>query len=225
VRILALETSERIGSVAILDSGALLGETRLNPAERTASSLAPAIAELLSQVAWKPSNLELVAVNVGPGSFTGLRQGVTMAKTLAYSLGIEVLGVHTLESIGMAAPAEVERLAVAIDAQRQQVFAGELVRNDEGLLRIVGELQILDNDAWLGQLAPGTHVSGPALKKIAASAPGTLNLLPESLWLPTAQAVGLLAYRDFSSGRRQDIFGLLPQYYRLSAAEEHRLAK
>jgi tRNA threonylcarbamoyladenosine biosynthesis protein TsaB len=225
VQILALETTERIGTVAVLEDATLLREVQLNAAERTASSLAPAISELLKQVGWKPSDLELVAVNSGPGSFTGSRQGITMAKTLAYTLGIEVLGIPTLESIGAAAPAEIDRLCVAIDAQRQQVFAGELLRDEQGILRLSGEVQILDNAAWLHGLSPGTHVSGPALKKLASSVPAELHMLDESSWLPTAKAVGLLAFRDFTAGRRQDVFGLLPQYYRLSAAEEHRLAK
>lgn len=225
MRILALETTERIGAVAVLENATLLREVQLNAAERTASSLAPAISTLLAETGWKPSDLELVAVNSGPGSFTGLRQGITMAKTLAYTLGIEVLGIHTLESIGAAVPAEIDRLCVAIDAQRQQVFAGELIRNDQGILRLSGEVQILDNEAWLQGLSPGTHISGPALKKLKSDVPAKLHMLDESTWLPTAAAVGNLAYRDFTAGRRQDVFALLPQYYRLSAAEEHRLAK
>jgi tRNA threonylcarbamoyladenosine biosynthesis protein TsaB len=225
VRILALETTERIGAVAVLEDDTLLREVRLNAAERTASSLAPAITNLLAETGWKPGDLELVAANVGPGSFTGLRQGVTMAKTLAYTLGIEVLGVHTLESIGQMAPAEIDRLCVAIDAQRQQVFAGELLRNAQGELRLSGELEILDNEAWLCGLPPGTRISGPALKKLKDEIPAGLQPLDESYWLPTAGAVGQLAFRDFSAGRRQNVFALLPQYYRLSAAEEQRLAK
>ncbi len=225
MRILALETTERIGAVAVLEDATLLHEVRLNAAERTASSLAPAIAELLAQVGWKPNDLELVAVNIGPGSFTGLRQGVTMAKTLAYALGIEVLGIHTLESIGQGAPANIDRLSVAIDAQRQQVFAGELLRDARGDLRLAGEVEILDNEAWLRGLPADTYISGPALKKLRGEIPAELRILDEAAWLPTANAVGQLAFRDFTAGRREDVFALLPQYYRLSAAEEHRLAK
>ena len=225
MRILALETSERIGAVAALEDETPLCERALNAAERTANSLAPAIAELLAEVGWKPGDLQLIAVNAGPGSFTGLRQGVTMAKTLAYALGIEALGIQTLESIAQAAPPEVARLHIGIDAQRQQVFAGELARDEQNVLRLTSEVQVVDDQQWLDGLPAGSYVSGPALRKLSASAPAGLRLLDESLWFPTARAVGTLGYYDYRSGRRQEVFGLLPQYYRLSAAEEQRLAR
>jgi len=225
VRILALETSERIGSVALLEEGKLLREVRLDPLVRTASSLAPAIASLLAEVTWQPRMLELVAVNLGPGSFTGLRQGVTMAKTLAYSLGIPVLGINTLESIGWDAPPEVTELAVISDAQRQQVFAGKLGRDQAGILRLRGEVQIQDNQQWLENLSPGTVVSGPALLRLGKLLPNGVTPLAETQWAPRASAVGSLAYLDFQAGKRQEVFALLPLYYRLSAAEELRLTK
>lgn len=225
MRILALETTERIGSVAVLQQDELLREVRLDPAVRTASSLAPAIEEILKEVGWKPGDLELVAVNQGPGSFTGLRQGITMAKALAFSLGIEVLGTNTLESIGCGAPQDVEELHVAIDAQRQQVFAGILQRNDAGKLSLVQPLAILDNAEWLEALKPGMFVSGPVLSKLAKQLPAGVNVLPAESWAPTASAVGKLAFSAYQAGERQDLFAFLPEYHRLSAAEEHRLAK
>jgi tRNA threonylcarbamoyladenosine biosynthesis protein TsaB len=99
VKILSLETTDLSGSVAASDSSKLLLELELNTSQRSAQSLAPAINSLLQQVGWKPADVELVAVTVGPGSFTGLRVGVTTAKTFAYAVGAEVLGIDTLETI------------------------------------------------------------------------------------------------------------------------------
>jgi tRNA threonylcarbamoyl adenosine modification protein YeaZ len=74
----------------------VLSETALDAHRRSAQTLAPAIVEMLSSVKVDPSQVRLVATTFGPGSFTGLRVGVTSAKTFAYAVGAEVLGVSTL---------------------------------------------------------------------------------------------------------------------------------
>ena len=75
MNILALETSELSGSVAAWSSGKLIRELDLEQSQRSAQSLAPAIATLLEEVGWRPGDVQLTAVTVGPGSFTGLRVG------------------------------------------------------------------------------------------------------------------------------------------------------
>jgi len=97
--ILALETSGRSGSAAIyFPSGDVV--TAFTPlAEGSARTLAPAISQLLEASRIRPSELTAVAVTVGPGSFTGLRVGVALAKAIAYGLKIPVIGVDTLEVI------------------------------------------------------------------------------------------------------------------------------
>jgi len=87
VRILALETSDTAGSAALLDGERLLAEKLLAQGQRSARALAPAVRELLTDAGWQPKDVELVAVTVGPGSFTGLRVGVTTAKAFAYAAG------------------------------------------------------------------------------------------------------------------------------------------
>ncbi|NLF09025.1 MAG: tRNA (adenosine(37)-N6)-threonylcarbamoyltransferase complex dimerization subunit type 1 TsaB [Pirellulaceae bacterium] len=106
MRILALETSDKTGGAAAIDGCNVLAELTLDQNLRSAQSLAPAIKNLIEQVKWQPADVQLVAVTVGPGSFTGLRVGVTTAKIFAYAVSAEVLGVDTLESVAMnCAPA------------------------------------------------------------------------------------------------------------------------
>ena len=81
MNILALETSGKSGTVAALSEGLVLHERPLAPHQRSAQSLAPALFACLNEVAWQPQQVDLVAVTTGPGSFTGLRVGVTTAKT------------------------------------------------------------------------------------------------------------------------------------------------
>ena len=85
----------------------LLAELSLDHTQRSAQSLAPAIEALLTQVGWLPRDVQLVAVSVGPGSFTGLRVGVTTAKVFAYAVGAEVLGIDTLEAHRRRSPGRV----------------------------------------------------------------------------------------------------------------------
>ena len=220
VRILALETTETAGSLAAASDANILLELKLDPATRSAQSLAPALKSLLGKVGWQPRDVELVGVAVGPGSFTGLRVGVTTAKTFAYAVGAQVLGVETLEVIASAAPAEVDLLSAAIDAQRGQVAAQRFRRGPEGHLLPTGPWEVLDIQAWLDRLEPGTSVASPMLRKLADRVPNQARLLPPDYWHPCAAAVARLALRHYQAGRRQDIWSLLPKYSRRSAAEE-----
>ena len=104
MRILALETSSSSGSIAVMEDDRVLGESAFDPGQRTAQSFAPAVRRQLEAVDWLPRDIQLVAVALGPGSFTGLRIGVTAAKTLAYAVGAEVIGANTLKVIAWQTP-------------------------------------------------------------------------------------------------------------------------
>lgn len=228
MRILAIETTEIAGSVAALEADRLLAARDLDSQMRSAQSLAPALAALLQSTGWNATDVELVAVAVGPGSFTGLRVGITTAKLFAYAVGAGVMGIDTLEVIAAQAPAEVDQVWAAMDAQRGQVFAAQFIRDPAdsvGRWERRGEEMLLDNSAWLAQLSPGQAVSGPVLDKLANQLPSGVVAVEQKLWWPKAATVGQLAWQQFQSGRRDDVFGLVPQYFRPSAAEEKRTAE
>jgi tRNA threonylcarbamoyladenosine biosynthesis protein TsaB len=222
-RILAIETSGRHGSVALLscvsDRAEVLKQIELSGNERTAQILAPSIRGLLNEKNWSPKSVDLVAVAVGPGSFTGLRIGVTTAKTFAYAAKTQLLGINTLEAIAAQAPAADGRLWAMLDAQRQELFAASFARSESGLTT-VRETHIISVASWLAGLQPGDRVSGPALSRIAKSMPANVNVVPQDLWQPMATSVGQLAWKKFQTGQTADIWQLVPQYYRSSAAEE-----
>jgi tRNA A37 threonylcarbamoyladenosine modification protein TsaB len=137
-----------------------------------------------------------------------------------------------LEVIAAQAPAsaEVTELWAVLDAQRQQVFAGRFRRDSAGLWQWHDQRSphdqtlLLDHAAWLAQLSAasknGLAVSGPALDKLASQLPSGVVLVDRALWPPKATTVGRLAWRQYQSGRRDDVFTLVPQYFRPSAAEE-----
>ena len=131
MNILAIETSGQAGSVAVLNDGRFLREILLLPTQKSASTLAPAVRDILAEVGWKNTDVHVIAVAIGPGSFTGLRVGATTAKALAYALSAELIGVGTLDVI--AAQSGVSgQVSVAMNAQREQVFACEFKSGAEG---------------------------------------------------------------------------------------------
>ncbi len=123
LKILALETTDAQGSVALCVGGEILTSRRLETERRSAQTLAPTIQETLAEFGWVPQDVDAVAVAVGPGSFTGLRVGVATAKMFAWAVGVKIVGVDALEAIA----SEIGRLpngeasgtvSVGIDAQR-----------------------------------------------------------------------------------------------------------
>lgn len=223
-RIIAIETSGRHGSVATLwgniNSADLIAQTVLSNAERTAQSLAPALQKLLADTGWEPRSVELVAVAVGPGSFTGLRIGVTTAKTFAYAVTAEVMGINTLEALAIQAPPSAEPLWTILDAQRQELFAARFIASQDGNLKTDRETAIIAEDRWLSELQAGDRVTGTALSRLAGRLPAGVAVTSEALWQPMAEAVGRVAWRAYQSGQRDDLWKLAPHYYRASAAEE-----
>jgi tRNA threonylcarbamoyladenosine biosynthesis protein TsaB len=226
-RILAIESSGRHASVATLwgdaDGTRLVGQAFLSGDERTAQALAPAIQQLLAAAEWSPRSVELVAVTIGPGSFTGLRIGVTTAKAFAYGVGAEVLGINTLEALALQASPTGSPLWTILDAQRQELFAAKYMVDGQLTIRAVQETCIISQDAWLASLASGDRVSGPPLKRLMLRLPTGIEALPEQSWQPMANAVGELAWKNYQAGHRDDVWKLSPNYYRPSAAEEKRM--
>jgi len=130
--LLAIETGGRTGSIAWRVSGLPPQLIQLDPDNRTAVTLAPAIAEVIAQSRRSGTAIDCVAVNVGPGSFTGIRIGVTTAKTLAYALHCRLIAV---DSLAVAAGvifdqhAAIATAYVALNAYRQQLFVAKWDRN------------------------------------------------------------------------------------------------
>jgi len=224
-RIVAIETSGRHGSVAILcgenyGEARLVGELVLSEQKRTAQSLAPALKELLKTAGWEPRTISLVAVLTGPGSFTGLRIGVTTAKTLAYACGAGIVGVNTLEAIAAQGPTSPAPLWTIADAQRQELIAARFVNDHGGQIRLDRPTAIVSQETWLESLRPGDRVSGPGLNRLAARLRDGIIALPKDLWHPMAATVGRLGWSAYVRGEIDDVWQMLPQYYRPSAAEE-----
>lgn len=222
--VLALETSAVAGSVALFRGDRLLAERQLDPMRRSAQTLASALVDALAAAACLPADVRLVATTVGPGSFTGLRVGVTAAKTFAYAARAEVLGLNTLEVIAAQVPlalrsAGAVEIQAVLDAQRKEVFVGRFRFAPDELERCAPDA-IVPVQTWLDSLQPGVIVTGPVLDKLEGRLPAGVIAVAHARRNPQAATVGRLAWRDYLRGRRGDLWKLAPEYLRASAAEE-----
>jgi tRNA threonylcarbamoyladenosine biosynthesis protein TsaB len=219
VRILALETSLFNGSIALASAGELIFRQQLPPEQRTAQTLAPAIAAALREVDWKPADVNLVAVTTGPGSFTGLRVGVTTARTFSYAVGAGILGINTLEVIARQASSRSAEVWAVMDAQRGELFAARYARGEGGRLCEAISTHIVPREQWLGQLDCSAAVMGPGLKGCESRLPDGL-MEPSEHWDPRAETVAAMAWELHQLGLSHDVWHLVPEYFRKSAAEE-----
>jgi tRNA threonylcarbamoyladenosine biosynthesis protein TsaB len=228
---LALETSERVGSLATLEgAGQTLSVWResLPAGERTAQSLLPAIQTELGKRGWEPKQLDWIAVTSGPGSFTGLRLGVTTAKTLAYATGAQLAEVHTLSAVAAGVSLPTQRLWTVLDAQRNELFVACFLPGWQARQEFFPETHVVGVERWLEGLQSGDTVCGPPLAKLLGRLPAGVTAAPRAQWFPCASWVGQLAVDSVRAGAGSagpgstgvNAMQLVPRYYRKSAAEE-----
>lgn len=250
--ILALETTEKYGSVALLDGRTLLEEVILPRDKRSAQSLTSTVDAILRKHAVEPKDVAVVAVVIGPGSFTGLRVGVTAAKMFAWATGAEIVWARTdsvvaegflLSQMPGLLAGETDRpfhilpqnelppyLSVGVDAQRGEVCASvfklESVGRHMQYRGLTGSELIPVSDWWKqAERWENLCFSGPALERYAIKAPKTIRLADESLWMPRASVLGNEAAQHLEHQVfTEDYLSLVPFYSRLSAAEERRSA-
>jgi len=217
LKILGFETTERRATVTLLDNCAVVVELTLSDEARSASLLAPGIQSALQQAQWQAADLDRVAVTVGPGSFTGLRVGVTTAKTLAYALGIDVVGVNTLAVLA----SQVDHTGIVesvMDAQRNEVFRQRFEVRD-GVAVACDDVTIVDDLQWQQGIGKDVVVTGPVLEKLEPQFTRDIQTAPMTQWRPLATTVARLGANLEPVGTP---FELNPIYYRKSAAEEKR---
>jgi tRNA threonylcarbamoyladenosine biosynthesis protein TsaB len=122
--LLALDTSTRTIGVALYNGVSVLGETIWSSQDYHTVELAPKVAEMLSKCNVKTSDLDVVAVAIGPGSFTGLRIGLALAKGLTLVHQIPIVGIPTLDVLAAAQPMRSESLVAVLRAGRSRLAAG-----------------------------------------------------------------------------------------------------
>ena len=218
-RALAIETSSRVGSIAVVQEGRVLAEQQFEHGLQHAAQIIPIIDSLVASQQWKPRDVEELYVSAGPGSFTGLRIGITLAKTLALATGVKLVAVPTVRVLVENAPPDAKHVVLVLDAKREQIFTARFERmNDQWVER---EAAHLDSLAEMLKRAPRpVHLLGEGIpyheKFIPRQDANVLETAAE-LWRPRAAVVAMIGsmMREFTDPNR-----LTPIYIRKPEAEE-----
>lgn len=156
-RILLLETSTATLSVALSDDGKVVAERVCTEPRQQASLAAPLVKEVLDETGLRMADCDAVCVSKGPGSYTGLRVGVSTAKGLCFGAGIPLLSVGTLEvlahSVNPGEAKDLKYIIPMIDARRMEVYTA--VFSPEGKRLTEVEAQVIGPDSFAGELARG----------------------------------------------------------------------
>jgi tRNA threonylcarbamoyladenosine biosynthesis protein TsaB len=140
MKILAIETSTLLGGVAITDDSAgLIAEVRLNVKSTHSERLMTEIDHVLKRAGLAVSDIDAFAVSIGPGSFTGLRIGVSTVKGFSFATGKPIVAVPTLEAFAWNFPFSRYPVCTLLDARKKEVYAAVFRWVDGGFVRLVGE--------------------------------------------------------------------------------------
>lgn len=216
--------------MALLDAGEVLAEHD-EPSRNHSRTLLPAIDRLLRRQGLGPADLEAVAVGIGPGSFTGVRVGLALAKTIAFGLGIPPVGVSTLRALADNARMDERfdadlRVCPALDALKAEIYCAGYDQDPRGLETFEQEAA-RDPRSWAERLAMGDSkclLLGTGVGRYRDVFTGVLGeraVIPddERLHRVRAAAVGALALERLQRGLFDDPRTLEPNYCRLSEAE------
>lgn len=151
MKVLAIDTSTYTLGISLLDGEQVIGEYITNLKKNHSLRVMPAIDTLMKECEVKPADLDKIVVAKGPGSYTGVRIGVTIAKTLAWSLNIPLSGVSSLALLAASARLYPSYISPVFDARRGRVYTG-LYRFEEGKLTVVDEDQNISLIDWCSRL-------------------------------------------------------------------------
>ena len=231
MKILAIETSAKSVSAAVVENGVPLASAYQNMGLTHSRTLMPLVDGMLSAAGLRVQDMDLLAAANGPGSFTGLRIGVAAAKGLAWPGNKPCAACSTLES--MAWPLAFFRDAVivcAMDARRKQVYNALFQADGERLIRLAPDraISLEELGEELKKIKKRKIVVGDGAKlcyNALREQDSQMELAPEPLRMQSAQGVARAALEQIRAGRLVKGRELVPVYHRLSQAERERLER
>jgi tRNA threonylcarbamoyladenosine biosynthesis protein TsaB len=221
--VLAVETSGRYGSIAIAQDGQLINEIAFNKPLQHSALIFPTIQKLLNNCKQKPRNIKQIYISIGPGSFTGLRIAVSLAKCMHLANKTKIIPVNTLDVIAQNANGtSADRIATVLDAKRGQFFIAIFQRKGNECLtnpweKIQPDCLMTASEfiTCYSDTDPPIHLLGEGLVyyKDKFKSAG-FNILDETLWDPKASSVFQLGWRLAQKGKFADPLTLTPNYLR-----------
>ena len=214
--LLAVDTSTRLIGVALYDGVSVLSEASWVSRNHHTVELAPAVADAISRIGAHQDEIKAVGVAIGPGSFTGLRIGLGLAKGLCFSRKIPIIGIHTLDILAAAQPKADKDFAVIIEAGRKRLAVGWYRFEDKSeSWQFTGKLENLTLDDLVQQIHNPTLVCGE-LNQIARERLGqnsdNIELVSPAFSLRRPGVLAEIAWKRWQAGDIDDPATLKPIY-------------
>lgn len=219
---LAIDTATKVCTAALCRERELLAEYTINMGMTHSEGLLPQLEQLLARTGTAKKDIGLLAVSMGPGSFTGLRIGLATAEAMAYSWRCCLHGVDTLKALAYNVPLEGMVLSPVLDAQKGNFYQA-LYQWQNGELQELEPVQVVSGDKALERIALQGRPAlllGECGRLVQKGLPEGVQAAPQALRMPRASSVALAALDEFDPEADKRIFGLEPYYIRRSEAEE-----
>jgi tRNA threonylcarbamoyladenosine biosynthesis protein TsaB len=221
---LAMECATETVGLALLDGEGILAEFYLGPGRHHAEVLLPALEKLLLLSRIPIEKIDLLACTTGPGSFTGVRMGVSTVKGLALAIGKPIVGVSTLETLAMNAVPTSGLICPLLDARRGQVYAGLYRMGPDGFPEVVTPERLTDIVQLIRDLPTDEVdlIGDGAVRyrdRILESRPGLCVPFGSRQHRLNASAVGMIGIHRYYSGLGEELLTFSPKYLRPSEAE------
>ena len=224
MRVLAVETSANVASAAVMEDDLLLGEYILNHKKTHSQKIMPMIDNLLTDLELTPSDIDVFAAAVGPGSFTGLRIGVATIKALAHAVNKPVVSVGTLEALAWNVPHAEHIIVPILDARRNNVYAASYIW-DEGFkeLGAAEDMTIEECVESCGNFLDTIFIGDGAMvhREYITEKLGDKAIFPHGAAMNLrASSVAAAAMEKAKRGETQSYAEMKPYYLKKSQAEK-----
>jgi tRNA threonylcarbamoyladenosine biosynthesis protein TsaB len=223
MKVLGIDTSTSCGSVGLIDDGEIISDYLLNIPVTHSERLLGAIEFVLREAHCPIGNIDGWAISLGPGSFTGLRIGVSTVKGLAYATGKPVAGVSTLDVLASQIAPTSYLICPILDAKKKEVYTA-FYRYDEGIsLQRQSDYQAIRPEDLVKNIKEHTIFLGEGLKTygdyLLNSLPSLAIFPSPSLCVSHGSIVAKLGSEHLQKGERLDLTTFVPIYVRPSEAE------
>lgn len=222
MKILSIDTSTMLGGVAIVEDDVLIAEARINIKIDHSERLLLEVNHLVSQSRININDIDVFAIAIGPGSFTGLRVGLSTVKGLVYATGKKVVSVSTLEAFAWNMPFCQYQICPLLDARRKELYAALFRWQDNNFLKIMEE-QTTTIDELLKNIDSKTIFIGEGAilyKEKIEKLLGDYALFGHTQYMQLLPSnIAYLGLKKAKAGDFDDIVTLTPKYYRKSEAE------
>lgn len=231
MKILAIDSSGLVATVAVLEDDELIAEYTINYKKTHSETLLPMLDEIKSMTDLDMSTIEVIAVAKGPGSFTGLRIGSATVKGLAYALNIPVAAVPTVDAMSMNLWGTDKLVCPIMDARRNQVYTGlyQFVNGEHQTVMEQDALAVEDLCEKLNETGREVIILGDGVPVYKEQIDSLLTVkhsyAPANLNRQKASSLGVLAYKYIKEGKLESADEHKPEYLRLSQAERERIEK